>query len=195
MLRKIEAFALGLGAPGLFVLAFLDSSFIALPEVVDVLIVVMAIENPAWWVWYGALATAGSVAGCYVLYDLARRGGEAFLRKRLNEAHVTRAMRLFARYGSLALIVPSLLPPPVPFKPFVLMAGVAGMPRVRFIAAVTLGRGIRYLGEALLAVLYGRAAITYLHANAGRVSLTLAALLVIGSGAYYAYRRRGRREL
>lgn len=189
MLRKIEAFALGLGAPGLFILAFLDSSFIALPEVVDILIVVMAIEHPAWWVWYGALATAGSVAGCLVLYELARRGGETFLRRRMHERHVTRATALFARYGSLALIVPSWMPPPVPFKPFVLMAGVAAMPRARFIAAVTLGRGIRYVGEALLAVLYGRAALTYLHENAGRVSLVLVALAVIGGALYYAYRR------
>lgn len=189
MLKKIEAFALGLGAPGLFILAFLDSSFIALPEVVDILIVVMAIEHPAWWAWYGALATAGSVAGCLALYELARRGGEAFLRKRVHERHVERATSLFARYGSLALIVPSWMPPPVPFKPFVLMAGVAAMPRARFIAAITIGRGIRYVGEALLAVLYGRAALTYLHENAGRVSLVLAALAAIGGAVYYAYRR------
>lgn len=193
MLRKIEAFALGLGAPGLFILAFLDSSFLTLPEVVDILIVVMAIEHPEWWLWYGALSTAGSVAGCYVLYALARRGGEAFLRKRLHERHVARATSLFARYGSLVLIVPSWLPPPVPFKPFVLMAGVAGMPRTRFLIAVAIGRGIRYIGEALLAVLYGRAALTYLHNNAGRVSLVLIVAAVIGGVAYYTYRSIRRR--
>ena len=192
MLKKIEAFALTLGAPGIFILAFLDSSFIALPEVVDVLIVVMAIERPEWWLWYGGLATAGSVAGSYVLYDLARRVGEAFLRKRLHERHVTRAMAIVARYGSLALIVPAVMPPPVPYKPFVLMAGVAGMPRVRFIAAVTAGRGIRYVGEALLAVLYGRAALTYLQQNAGTVSLALTGALIAGAVMYYAYRAAAR---
>lgn len=194
MLRKIEAFALSLGAPGIFILAFLDSSFLALPEVVDVLIVVMAIERPEWWLWYGGLATAGSVAGSYVLYDLARRGGEAFLRRRLHERHVTRAMAIFARYGSLALLVPAVLPPPVPYKPFVLMAGVSGMPRVRFIAAVTAGRGIRYVGEALLAVMYGRAALTYLQQNAGTVSVALTAALVAGAVIYYAYRAAARKR-
>lgn len=195
MLRKLEAFALGLGAPGLFVLAFLDSSFIALPEVVDILIVFMVIEHPEWWLLYGGLATAGSVAGCLVLYELARRGGDAFLRKRLKEHHMTRAMALFARYGTLALIVPSLMPPPVPFKPFVLMAGVAGMPRARFIAAITAGRGVRYVGEALLAVMYGRAALTYLQENTRTVSIVLTVAIALGLAGYWAYRvLRRRRE-
>jgi membrane protein YqaA with SNARE-associated domain len=194
VLRKLETFALGLGGPGLFLLAFIDSSFIALPEVVDILIVWMVIEHPSRWLWYGAMATAGSLAGCYVLYDLARRGGEAFLRKRLSERHVTRGMAIFAKYGTLALIVPSVMPPPVPFKPFILMAGVAGMPRPRFIAAVTLGRGLRYIGEALLALFYGRAAITYIHDNAGRVSLWLAGILLVVGAAYYLYRASSRRR-
>ncbi|HUF24923.1 MAG TPA: VTT domain-containing protein [Vicinamibacterales bacterium] len=195
MLRKLEAFALGLGAPGLFLLAFLDSSFIALPEVVDILVVFMVIEDPARWLFYGGLATAGSVAGCLVLYELARRGGDAFLRKRLKEHHMTRAMALFARYGTLALIVPSLMPPPVPFKPFVLMAGVAGMPRARFIAAVTFGRGVRYGGEALLAVMYGQAALTYLQENARTVSIALTIAVALGLGGYWTHRvLRRRRE-
>ncbi|MEX2273397.1 MAG: VTT domain-containing protein [Vicinamibacterales bacterium] len=187
MLRKIEAFAMGLGGPGLFLLAFLDSSFIALPEVVDILIVWTVIEHPDRWLWYGVMATAGSVTGSYLLYALARRGGEAFLRKRLKEHHITRGMELFRRYGVLALVVPSLLPPPVPFKPFVLMAGVAGMPRTRFLIAVTTGRAIRYIGEALLALLYGQRALSYLHSHATQVSLVLAAAGALGALAYFGY--------
>ena len=194
MLKKLEAFALGLGGPGLFILAFIDSSFIALPEVVDILIVWMVIDHPEWWLWYGAMATAGSVAGCYVLYDIARRGGEAFLRKRLSERHVTRGMALFARYGTLALVVPAISPPPVPFKPFILMAGVAGMPRGRFIAAITIGRAVRYFGEALLALYYGRAAMTYIHDNAGRIVIWLTAAIVILGAGYYVYRAIARRR-
>lgn len=194
MLRKLEAFALGLGGPGLFLLAFLDSSFLALPEVVDILMVWMVIEHPERWLWYGSMATIGSMAGCYVLYDLARRGGEAFLRKRLSERHVTRGMQVFARYGTLALIVPSITPPPMPFKPFVLMAGVAGMPRARFLGAITIGRGLRYIGEALLAALYGQAVLTYIHQNAGRVTLYAAGLVLAAGAAYYGYRALSRRR-
>lgn len=194
MLKKLQAIALGLGGPGLFLLAFVDTAIIALPEVVDILLVVMVIDHPERWLWYGAMATAGSVLGCYVLYDLARRGGEAFLRKRLNERHVTRGMEIFARYGTLALIVPSIAPPPVPFKPFILMAGVAGMPRARFLAAVTTGRGVRYIGEALLALFYGRAALAYIHDNAGRIAVWLGvAMLAIGAG-YYVYRSLRRKR-
>lgn len=194
MLRRLEAFALGLGGPGLFLLAFLDSSFLALPEVVDILMVWMVIEHPERWLWYGSMATIGSIAGCYVLYDLARRGGEAFLRKRLSERHVTRGMQVFARYGTLALIVPSITPPPMPFKPFVLMAGVAGMPRARFLGAITIGRGLRYIGEALLAALYGQAVLTYIHQNAGRVTLYAAGLVLAAGAAYYGYRALSRRR-
>ena len=75
--------------------------------------------------YYALLATLGSVAGCLVLFLLARKGGEAFLRKRLHERHVDRATAVFRKYGLLAVLVPSLLPPPVPFKIFVLAAGVA----------------------------------------------------------------------
>ena len=185
---------MGLGGPGLFLLAFLDSSFLALPEIVDILMIWMVIEHPDRWLWYGAMATSGSVAGCYVLYSLARRGGEAFLRKRLHERHVTRGMALFNRYGVLALIVPSLTPPPVPFKPFILMAGVSGMPRVRFLTAITTGRAIRYIGEALLAVLYGRRALDYIQANSAKVTLIAGAALVIGIAGYSAYRKLARKR-
>ncbi len=185
---------MGLGGPGLFLLAFLDSSFLALPEVVDILIVWFVIEHPDRWLWYGVMATAGSVAGSYVLYALARRGGEAFLRRRLREHHITRGMALFSRYGVLALIVPALLPPPVPFKPFVLMAGVASMPRIRFVVAVTAGRGPRNIGEALLALLYGRQALSYIHDNGRQVSLVLAIAIVLAAAGYYAYRKLAARR-
>jgi membrane protein YqaA with SNARE-associated domain len=180
---------MGLGAPGLFLLAFVDSSVLALPEVVDILIVWMVIAQPDRWLLYGVMATAGSVAGCYVLYALARRGGEVFLRKRLRAAHIDRAMSLFQRYGVLSLVVPSVMPPPVPFKPFIIMAGVAGMPRVRFLASITAGRAIRYVGEALLALWYGQQALTYLHENGGRVAAVTLALATAGGLIYYAYRK------
>ena len=180
---------MGLGAPGLFLLAFVDSSFLALPEVVDILLVWMVVANPDRWLLYGVMATAGSVAGCYTLYALARRGGEAFLRKRLRDHHIDRAMVLFRRYGVLSLVIPSISPPPVPFKPFILMAGVAGMTRARFLTAITAGRGVRYIGEALLALWYGQKTLTYIHDNLGRVLLGAGiAILVIGL-IYYRYRK------
>src|SRR5688500_5263613 len=83
----ISAFALSLGAPGVFAIAFLASSFLSLPQINDILVVLMVLEHKAWMPLYVAMATLGSIAGCYVIYYLAERGGEAFLRRRLKPGH------------------------------------------------------------------------------------------------------------
>ena len=113
LVEWIKPVALSLGGPGLFLVAFLDSSFLSLPEVSDILIVVLTVQHPARWLYYGLLTTAGSVLGCFALYSLARKGGEAFLRRWFSESHVQRGLRIFQKYGLLAIIVPSLLPPPL----------------------------------------------------------------------------------
>src|SRR5687767_11923842 len=82
----ISGVATALGGPGLFAIAFLDSSFISLPQINDLLVVVMVLQNPAWMPYYALMATLGSIAGCYAIYYLAERGGEAFVRKRLRPA-------------------------------------------------------------------------------------------------------------
>jgi len=163
----LQGFALAIGAPGLFLITFLDSSFLSLPEIADLLLVLMVIEHPHRMILYAAMATAGSVAGCYAIYYIARKGGEAFVRRRFHERHVERGLELFNRYGVWALIVPSVLPPPAPFKIFVLLAGVAGMSPLRFAGAVAAGRGARYFGEALLAE---RAITTRTAASSGALS-------------------------
>ena len=149
--------------------AFLDSSFLSLPEVNDVLMVLMVVRNPDAWIYYAAMTTLGSVAGCFALFSVAQRGGEAFLRKRFSERHVERGLRFFQRYGLLAVIVPSILPPPTPFKIFVLLAGVANVRKSTFLLAVALGRGFRYGSEGLLAYLYGEEA-THVHQGESRPS-------------------------
>src|SRR5215510_12347626 len=121
----VQGFALALGGPGLFLIAFLDSSFLSFPEVVDLLIIWMTTRHPDRMIYYALLSTLGSVAGCFALFTVARKGGEAFLRKRFHERHVDRAMEVVQRHGLLSVLVPSLLPPPAPFKVFVLAAGVA----------------------------------------------------------------------
>jgi membrane protein YqaA with SNARE-associated domain len=185
----VQQLAERLGGPGLALLAFLDSSFLSFPEVADVLIVVLVVQHPAAWVYYGLLTTAGSVAGCYILYAMARKGGEAFLRQRFHERHVDRGLALFQRYGLLAVIVPSILPPPTPFKIFVLLAGVADVRPRTFIAAVTIGRGVRYGGEALLAYLYGDRAIDFIQNNMGQVSLWLGVTVAAVGVAVVTWRR------
>ena len=186
----IYGFALAIGGPGLFAIAFLDSSFVSLPQINDILVVLMVIQHKAWMPYYAALATLGSIAGCYVIYYLAEKGGEAFLRKRLRAGHTERALAIYRRHGVLALMVPALLPPPAPFKLFVLMAGVAGVRPAKFVAAIAVARGLRYLVLGVLAIWYGDAALELMRTRGREVALWLAALIVLAALAWWAMTRR-----
>jgi membrane protein YqaA with SNARE-associated domain len=188
----IQAIAVGLGGTGLFAIAFLDSSFLSFPEVVDLLVMGLVVRHKERLIYYALMPTLGSIAGCFVLYMLARKGGEAFIRKRFHERHVDRAMAVFQKYGLFAVAIPAILPPPVPLKLFVLAAGVAGVRPVDFIAAIAIGRGIRYFGEALIALWYGDQAIDFVHRNATRISIWLALAIAVAGIAYALWRRRRR---
>jgi membrane protein YqaA with SNARE-associated domain len=186
----IQGFALSLGGPGLFLVAFLDSSFLSFPEVTDILIVWLTTQHEHRMVFYATFATLGSVCGCFALYLVARKGGEAFLRKRFHGPHIDRAMDAFQKYGLVSVVVASLLPPPMPFKIFVFASGVARVRQLDFLIAISIGRGIRYFGEGYLALLYGDAAIGWLHTNARPISLALAVAFLVGGLLWMWYRNR-----
>ena len=194
LLAWVQGFAESLGGPGLFVIAYLDSSFLSFPQVCDALIVLLTVRHPERVLFYALTTTIGSVAGCYSLYLVGRKGGEAFLRKRFHERHVDRALDIFRRHGILSVLVPSLLPPPMPFKIFVLAAGVSGMSTFDFLVAVTLGRAARYFGIAMLALWKGQEALTWIEQNAGKAGLMLASAIVLGATAYFWWKRRRRRR-
>jgi membrane protein YqaA with SNARE-associated domain len=189
-MSRIGAWALAVGAPGLFVIAFLDSSFLSLPEINDLLIVWMVTKQPARLPLYALMATLGSLAGSLVMFYIGRKGGEAMMRRRFKEKQLRRAHALYEKYGFLAVVVPAMLPPPVPFKLFVLLAGVVNMRLVSFSIATIVGRGARYLIEGLLAVWYGERAIDFIRANAREVALAIGLAVVAGGVLYYLRRRR-----
>jgi membrane protein YqaA with SNARE-associated domain len=184
----IQSIALGLGAPGLFLAALADSSFLSLPEIVDIVLIWMVTQHKSRMLLYATSATLGSVAGCLLLYGVGRKGDQ-FIMRRFSADRVERALKLFRRFGLMAVLIPSLLPPPMPFKIFVLLAGAAGISTGRFAVAIVIGRGIRYFGEALLAVWYGDRAMEFLHANGGTASLALAVLLAVGLVAYLLWQK------
>ena len=179
-----------LGAPGLAIIAFLDSSFLSLPNVGDALIVALVIQHPERWILYSAATTFGSTAGCLVLYTIARKGGEAFLRRRVNPAKVEKGLALFRRHGLLTVIVPAFLPPPTPFKLFVLLAGLAGVRPAAFTIAIAIGRGFRFGGEGWLAYTYGPQATEYIKKNLATASLVVAGLVLLLGVALILSRRR-----
>jgi membrane protein YqaA with SNARE-associated domain len=191
-IKWVYGLALSLGGPGLFVVAFLDSSFISLPQINDLLVVLMVVRNKALMPYYALMATAGSVAGCYVLYLIAERGGEAFLAKRLKRGHVERALALYRKRGVLALMVPALLPPPAPFKLFVLLAGVAEVRPLTFVTSIAIARGLRYLVIGALAVRYGDFALDMVQQHGREAALWVAVFIVAAGIAWWLLRRSSR---
>ncbi len=169
---------------GLFVVAFFDSSLLSLPEINDLLVVYLSTRFKEQAYFFALMAVAGSATGCSLLYWIARWKGYRFLEKRYSEGRVHSAMRLFQRFGVLAVIVPALLPPPFPFKIFVLSSGAFGLAFSRFIAAVAVGRSIRYFTGAFLAVRYGELALAFLEANYGYVILVVVGLVLVGFAVY-----------
>ena len=186
----VQTFALSIGGPGLFLVAFLDSSFLSLPEINDLLVILLVIQHKERMAYYALLATLGSLSGCLVLYFLGRKGGEALVRRRFGGPRLDRAMALYQRYGVLAVAIPAILPPPSPFKVFVLLAGVTRLPVLQFVTALALARGLRYFGAAWLAVRYGDQAIALLEENGHTVSLVVAAVVVAAVVAYLFLSRR-----
>jgi membrane protein YqaA with SNARE-associated domain len=184
----LETFALSIGGPGLFIIAFLDSSFLSFPEINDLLIVLMVIRHPERMIYYASMATLGSIAGCLALYFVGRKGGQALVRKRFSGGNIEWGMSIMRKYGTMALLVPALLPPPAPFKIFVLLAGVANIPLRTFVIAIAVGRGVRYFGEGILAVLWGEQAMAFIHENGRTVAIALGVAALIGGVAYMIWK-------
>ena len=184
LVGRVRSLALALGGPGLALVAFLDSTFLPLPGITDLLLVVMVTRRPGVMLGYVLLTVAGSVAGCLVMHAIGRKGGEALVRKRFTGDKTERAMAALQRNGVMAVLIPSLLPPPAPFKIFVLLAGVVGISAVRFAIAIALGRFARYCALGLLAVRYGSRAMTYMRDRGAVVSLVAVAALAAGFGVY-----------
>ncbi len=192
LVEFVQPIAASLGGPGLFLIALLDSSFLTFPEVPDFLLVWLVVRHRAGWPYYASMATAGSAIGCYAIYTVAKKGGEALLHRRFHARTTERAMRAIRRHGVLAVIVPALLPPPLPFKIFVVLAGVSSIPTGSFMAAVIAGRGFRYLAEALLAYWYGEAAMAYINENMGPLSVWLAGAVAVLGALFIIWQRRTR---
>ena len=144
-----------LGGVGLVLLGVADNSVIPLTGSMDVLTIYLAARHRQTWAYYALMATLGAVIGGYVTYALARKGGKQAMERKLSKRTAAKVYATFERWGFWAVAVPALLPPPVPFVPFLIAAGALQYSREKFLGALTLGRLVRYSIVAGLGALYG----------------------------------------
>ena len=189
-LTRLSEYLITFGAFGLFAVALLDSTFVPLPSSADALMLLLSTTNPSWMLLYAFMATSGSALGCLILYLISRRAGANALRK-FSEKKQARVKRLIERYDIMAVLVATLLPPPFPFKLFVVTAGVFRFSLLRFMIAIVAGRGFRFLLEGYFAVRYGEEAKEILAKYYPWIGLGLVAGIVI----FFLATKTRRREL
>ena len=178
-LATFSHYLVSFGPFGLLAIAFLDSVLVPMPGGVDAVLLLLSAAQPSWMLVYVAAATIGSTAGCVGLYTISRRAGKRAL-SRFSESKQKRVKDLIDRYDVLSVLVASLLPPPFPFKLFVVSAGVFRLSLLRFTIAITTGRVFRYLLEGYLAAHYGKHAKELLARYYPAVGVGLAVLLILG---------------
>jgi membrane protein YqaA with SNARE-associated domain len=177
-LKNLQAALVSLGALGILGIAFLDAAFIPLPGGPDVVLISLSHHSNALMPLYVLAAVVGSTLGSFVLYWVARKGGDAALRKFSAEKRA-RVERLLEKYDVWALLVAAIFPPPFPFKLFILSAGAFRMPVWRFLFALVVGRGFRFLLEGLAAVYYGEQAVDMLKQHYPKIGFGLVAAIVV----------------
>jgi membrane protein YqaA with SNARE-associated domain len=177
-LTRLSEYLITYGAFGLFMVALLDSTFVPLPSSADALMLLLSTANPSWMLLYAFMATAGSALGCLILYLISRRAGARAL-NRFSEAKRNRVKNWIERYDIFAVVAATLMPPPFPFKVFVVSAGVFRFSLLRFMLAIIVGRGFRFLLEGYFAVRYGAQAKEILAKYYPWIGLGLVVAIVI----------------
>ena len=170
-----------LGGPGLILLGLVDNSVIPVTGSMDVLTIWLAARHREPWPYYAFMATLGAVIGGYITYALARKGGKETMERKLSKKKAAQFSKAFARWGFASIVIPALLPPPFPFLPFLVAAGAMQYSRKKFLAALALGRGIRYLIEAYFGFRYGNHILRFFNRYYKPALAVLIVLAVIGT--------------
>jgi membrane protein YqaA with SNARE-associated domain len=147
----------------------------------DVLTIWLAARHREPWPYYAVMATLGAVIGGYITYALARKGGKETMERKLSKKRAAKVCKAFERRGFASIAIPALLPPPFPFLPFLLAAGAMQYSQKKFLAALTLGRGVRYTIVAWLGFHYGRHILRFFSQYYKLALAVLIGLAVLGS--------------
>jgi membrane protein YqaA with SNARE-associated domain len=167
-------------------IATLDSAGISMPGVKDLLLMYLSSRDPgrAWIYVLGC--TLGTVAGSFVIYTIGRTGAR-LLKRKPSDQEMSRAKKWLARNDFLTVVIASLLPPPLPFKPFLLGSGALRMSPLRFTSALLVGGGLRFGAEAWIGVRYGAGGQAFLKQNIIWISLAFVAIVVVTALIYRWY--------
>jgi len=181
-----------LGGIGLVLLGLADNAPFPLPGSMDALTIILSAHRKDWWPYYAIMATIGALVGGYATYAIAREGGKEGLEKKLSRQKAARVYKTFNKYGFWTLFVPALLPPPVPFSPFLIAAGALNYSRKKFFIAVGTGRAIRYTALAYLGSIYSRQIFGFFQKYYRPMLWALLTLAVLGGvlAAVYIWKRR-----
>jgi membrane protein YqaA with SNARE-associated domain len=169
-----------LGGPSLILLGIVDNSVIPLPGSTDIVTVLLAAHHRQPWFYYTIMATAGALLGGYLTYRMASTGGKETLEKKFSKSKTDKVYATFDRWGFAAVAIPALLPPPFPIVPMLLAAGALQYPTKKFLAALAVGRGLRYTILAYLGYHYGRHIVRFFSRYYWPVLIALIACSVIG---------------
>jgi membrane protein YqaA with SNARE-associated domain len=157
-----------MGIPGLFLMSALDSSFLVLPFGNDLLLIALVSSNRESLIWIGyvLVSAAGSVLGVFVIDLLMRKAGEKGLERFVKPKKLERIKQKLENKLGFTVFVTTLLPPPFPFTPVIMTASALQCSRPKLLAAVFVGRILRYTTEAILALYFGRQLIAYFNSDA-----------------------------
>jgi membrane protein YqaA with SNARE-associated domain len=171
----------------------LDSALIPLPGGPDAVMILLSTARPAWMPLYAIAGTLGSVVGCAILYCISMKAGSRAL-NRFSPEKRARVKELIDKYDVLSVLVASVLPPPFPFKLFVISAGVFRLSLLRFAIAVGIGRAFRFLLEGYLAVRFGDHAGEMLKQYYPTIGVAVAGAVILGFVVKGILRRKGNDE-
>jgi membrane protein YqaA with SNARE-associated domain len=188
------AWLVRLGGIGLVLLGFADNSPLPLPGSMDALTIILSAHERSWWPYYAIMATIGGVAGGYMTFVVGRKGGNEALEKKLQKKKIDKIFKSFEKYGFWSLFIPGLLPPPVPYSPFLLAAGALNYSPRKFLVAVGLARAIRYTALAYLGSMYSKQIFGFFHEYYKPLFWILIGLAIVGAGALIWWTVKRKRE-
>jgi membrane protein YqaA with SNARE-associated domain len=189
-----------LGGPGLILLGIADNTpLISSPAgSVDVFVILLSAHRPEWWAYYAFMATVGEVVGGYLTYRLSKKGGQQTLERKVGKPRAEKIYKLFEKRGFVAVFAGSILPPPFPFTPVLMAAGIMQYPRQKFFSALTAGRALRFFAVAYFGRIYGKRMINFFsryYRPLLYILIVLAVMAGICAAVYFKwYRPRAQRE-